>query len=131
MLEVLDPEQNEAFHDNYLELDYDLSKVMFIATANSLSSIQPALRDRMEIIEINGYTIEEKIQIAKKHLLPKQLKAHGLTNADLILKDSVLEKLIDSYTRESGVRLLEKMISKMIRNVAKSLAMEDHYEKKT
>tara|TARA_Y100000589_G_scaffold90754_2_gene85355 strand:+ start:17292 stop:19742 length:2451 start_codon:yes stop_codon:yes gene_type:complete len=130
LLEVLDPEQNEAFHDNYLELDYDLSKVMFIATANSLSSIQPALRDRMEIIEINGYTLEEKIQIAKKHLLPKQLKAHGLSNADLILKDSVLEKLIDSYTRESGVRLLEKMINKMIRNVAKSLAMNENYEKK-
>ena len=128
LLEVLDPEQNESFHDNYLELDYDLSKVMFISTANSLSTIQPALRDRMEIIEINGYTIEEKIEIAKRHLLPKQLKLHGLKNNQLILSDIVLENIIEGYTRESGVRTLEKMISKMIRNVAKSIAMDQHYD---
>ena len=128
LLEVLDPEQNEAFHDNYLELDYDLSKVMFIATANSLATIQPALRDRMEIIEINGYTIEEKIEIAKKHLLPKQLSSHGIKQDQFIISDKILEKIIDQYTRESGVRLLEKMISKMIRNVAKSIAMDQEFD---
>ena len=128
LLEVLDPEQNEAFHDNYLELDYDLSKVMFVATANSLASVQPALRDRMEIIEINGYTIEEKIQIAKKHLLPKQLKSHGLKKEQFTLSDAMLEKIIDQYTRESGVRTLDKMLSKMIRNVAKSLVMEESFD---
>ena len=127
LLEVLDPEQNEQFHDNYLELEYDLSKVLFVATANSLSSIQPALRDRMEIIEINGYTVEEKVKIAQKHLLPKQLLAHGLNKNDLKIKDSVLEKVIDQYTRESGVRGLEKMLSKMIRYAAKSIAMEEQY----
>ncbi len=128
LLEVLDPEQNEAFHDNYLELDYDLSKVMFVATANSLASVQPALRDRMEIIEINGYTIEEKVQIAKKHLLPKQLKSHGLKNEQFTLSDTILEKIVDQYTRESGVRTLDKMVSKMIRNVAKSLVMEESFD---
>ena len=128
LLEVLDPEQNEAFHDNYLELDYDLSKVMFVATANSLASVQPALRDRMEIIEINGYTIEEKVQIAKKHLLPKQLKSHGLKKEQFTLSDSILEKIVDQYTRESGVRTLDKMVSKMIRNVAKSLVLEESFD---
>jgi ATP-dependent Lon protease len=128
LLEVLDPEQNEAFHDNYLELDYNLSKVMFVATANSLASVQPALKDRMEIIEINGYTIEEKVQIAKKHLLPKQLKSHGLKNEQFTLSDSILEKIIDQYTRESGVRTLDKMVSKMIRNVAKSIVMEESFD---
>ena len=128
LLEVLDPEQNEAFHDNYLEIDYDLSKVMFVATANSLASVQPALRDRMEIIEINGYTIEEKVQIAKKHLLPKQLKSHGLNKEQFTLTDTILEKIIDQYTRESGVRTLDKMLSKMIRNVAKSLVMEESFD---
>ena len=128
LLEVLDPEQNEAFHDNYLELDYDLSKVMFVATANSLGTIQPALRDRMEIIEINGYTLEEKVQIAKKHLLPKQLKSHGLKVEQFTLSDEMLEKIVDQYTRESGVRTLDKMVSKMIRNVAKSLAMEESFD---
>ena len=123
LLEVLDPEQNESFHDNYLELDYDLSKVMFVATANSLETIQPALRDRMEIIEINGYTLEEKVKIAQKHLLPKQLKRHGLKKNDLILSDPVLEKIIDQYTRESGVRSLEKRISKIIRHIAKSIVL--------
>ena len=128
LLEVLDPEQNETFHDNYLELDYDLSKVMFVATANSLAPIQPALRDRMEIIEINGYTIEEKVQIAKKHLLPKQLKSHGINTDQLQLSDAVIEKIVDGYTRESGVRTLDKFISKMIRNVAKSIAMDESFE---
>ena len=127
LLEVLDPEQNEQFHDNYLELEYDLSKVLFVATANSLSSIQPALRDRMEIIEINGYTVEEKVKIGQKHLLPKQLLAHGLTKDDLSINDSVLEKIIDQYTRESGVRGLEKVLSKMIRYAAKSIAMNENY----
>ena len=127
LLEVLDPEQNEQFHDNYLELEYDLSKVLFVATANSLSTIQPALRDRMEIIEISGYTIEEKVKIAQKHLFPRQLKAHGIGDDKLNLSDSVLEKIIDQYTRESGVRTLEKMISKMIRYAAKSIAMEQKY----
>ena len=128
LLEVLDSEQNEQFHDNYLELEYDLSKVLFVATANSLSSIQPALRDRMEIIEISGYTIEEKVKIAQKHLLPRQLKAHGMSNDKLQLSDFVLEKIIDQYTRESGVRGLEKMISKMIRYAAKSIAMDEEYK---
>ncbi len=129
LLEVLDPEQNEQFHDNYLELEYDLSKVLFVATANSLSSIQPALRDRMEIIEISGYTIEEKVKIAQKHLFPRQLEAHGLTKDKLTLTDTVLEKIVDQYTRESGVRGLEKMISKMIRYAAKSIAMDEGYKK--
>ena len=124
LLEVLDPEQNESFHDNYLELDYDLSKIMFVATANSLETIQPALLDRMEIIEINGYTIEEKVQIAKKHLLPKQMKRHGLIKKKLSLSDKVLEKIIDHYTRESGVRSLEKMLSKLIRHIATCIVME-------
>ena len=127
LLEVLDPEQNEQFHDNYLELEYDLSKVLFVATANSLSSIQPALRDRMEIIEINGYTIEEKVKIAQKHLLPKQLLSHGLNKEDLKISDKILEKIVDQYTRESGVRGLEKVISKMIRYAAKSIAMNEEY----
>ena len=127
LLEVLDPEQNEQFHDNYLELEYDLSKVLFVATANSLSSIQPALRDRMEMIEINGYTVEEKVKIGQKHLLPKQLLAHGLSKDHLTINDSVLEKIIDQYTRESGVRGLEKVLSKMIRYVAKSIAMNENY----
>ncbi|MGC6428714.1 MAG: endopeptidase La [Flavobacteriales bacterium] len=129
LLEVLDPEQNNSFHDNYLDMGYDLSKVMFIATANSLSTIQPALRDRMEIIEINGYTIEEKIQIAKKHLLPKQLKEHGLKRDDLKIPQAVIEKVVDGYTRESGVRGLDKMIAKIVRNAAKSIAMNQSYNK--
>mgnify|MGYP002713094558 CR=1 FL=1 len=125
LLEVLDPEQNETFYDNFLELDYDLSKILFIATANSLSTIQPALRDRMEIIEINGYTVEEKIEIANKHLLPKLLKNHGLKKAHLKLTKPIIEKIITDYTRESGVRLLEKKLAKIVRNRAKQVVMEE------
>ena len=128
MLEVLDPEQNTEFYDNFLEMGYDLSKVMFIATANSLNTIQPALRDRMEIINVTGYTIEEKVEIAKRHLLPKQLEEHGLTKADLKIGKKQLEKIVEGYTRESGVRSLEKKIAKMVRYAAKSIAMEESYE---
>ena len=130
MLEVLDPEQNTEFHDNFLELGYDLSKVLFIATANSLATIQPALRDRMEIINVTGYTIEEKVEIAKQHLLPKQLKEHGLSTKDLKIGKKQLERIVEGYTRESGVRGLEKQIAKMVRYAAKSIAMEDAYEVK-
>ncbi|WP_375323996.1 endopeptidase La [Flagellimonas sp. GZD32] len=127
MLEVLDPEQNSEFHDNFLEMGYDLSKVMFIATANNLSTIQPALRDRMEIINVTGYTIEEKVEIAKRHLLPKQLEEHGLTKKDVKIGKRQLEKIVEGYTRESGVRSLEKQIAKMVRYAAKSIAMEEAY----
>lgn len=130
MLEVLDPEQNSAFYDNFLELGYDLSKVMFIATSNSLSTIQPALRDRMEIINVTGYTIEEKVEIAKKHLLPKQLEEHGLSKKDLQIAKPQLEKIVEGYTRESGVRGLEKQIAKMVRHAAMKIAMEEEYEQK-
>ena len=130
MLEVLDPEQNSEFYDNYLEMGYDLSKVMFMATANNLSTIHPALRDRMEIIEINGYTVEEKVEIARKHLLPKQLKEHGLKKTDLKLDKKVLEFVIDRYTRESGVRSLDKTIAKLVRNVAKAKAMNEEHNPK-
>ncbi len=129
LLEVLDPEQNFAFNDNYLDMDFDLSKVLFIATANTLDTIQPALRDRMEVIEITGYTMEEKLQIAKKHLVPKQRREHGLKAKDVRITDETLRKLIEGYTRESGVRQLERMIGKAIRNVAKSVAMEIPYKK--
>lgn len=130
MLEVLDPEQNGAFNDNFVELDYDLSKVLFIATANSLSTIQPALRDRMEIIEINGYTLEEKVQIAKKHLIPKLIRENGLKEGQIEITKDVIEKVCDEYTRESGVRTLEKRLSKVVRFAAKSIAMEEEYETK-
>lgn len=130
LLEVLDPEQNGEFYDNFLEMGYDLSKVMFIATSNSLSTIQPALKDRMEIIKMSGYTIEEKIEIAHRHLLPKQLKEHGLTNKHLTIGKRELEKIIVGYTRESGVRGLEKKIAEMVRNAAKSIAMEEEYNVK-
>lgn len=130
MLEVLDPEQNSAFYDNFLELGYDLSKVMFIATSNSLATIQPALRDRMEIINVSGYTIEEKVEIAKKHLLPKQLVEHGLSKKDLSIGKPQLEKIVEGYTRESGVRGLEKQIAKMVRYAAMKIAMEEEYDKK-
>jgi len=127
MLEVLDPEQNNSFYDNFLEVGYDLSKVMFVATSNSLGTIQPALLDRMEIINVSGYTIEEKVEIAKRHLLPKQLLDHGLTNSDLKLGKPQLEKIIEGYTRESGVRGLEKQIAKMVRFAAMKIAMEENY----
>ena len=127
MLEVLDPEQNNSFYDNFLEVGYDLSKVMFVATSNSLGTIQPALRDRMEIINVSGYTIEEKVEIAKRHLLPKQLLDHGLTNNDLKIAKPQLEKIIEGYTRESGVRGLEKQIAKMVRFAAMKIAMEEEY----
>ena len=127
LLEVLDPEQNSDFYDNFLELGYDLSKVMFIATANNISSINPALRDRMEFINISGYTLEEKAIIAKKYLVPKQLKEHGLNKKDFTLSKSILEVIIDKYTRESGVRGLEKQIAKSVRYAAKSVAMDEKY----
>ncbi|MDN6309636.1 MAG: endopeptidase La [Flavobacteriaceae bacterium] len=130
LLEVLDPEQNSEFHDNFLELGYDLSKVMFIATANSLQTIQPALRDRMEIINVSGYTIEEKVEIAKRHLLPKQIKEHGLTAKDIKIGKNQLENIIEGYTRESGVRGLEKQLAKVVRFTAKSIALEEAYEVK-
>ncbi|MBP8065893.1 MAG: endopeptidase La [Flavobacterium sp.] len=130
LLEVLDPEQNSDFYDNFLEMGYDLSKVMFIATSNSLSSIQPALRDRMEVINVSGYTIEEKIEIAKQHLLPKQLKEHGLTPKELQIGKKQIEKIVVGYTRESGVRGLEKQIASMVRNAAKSIALEEEYNVK-
>jgi ATP-dependent Lon protease len=127
MLEVLDPEQNSTFYDNYIELDYDLSKVMFIATANSLNTIHPALRDRMEIIEVNGYTVEEKVEIARKHLLPKQIKENGLDKETIKVGKPVLEKIVEEYTNESGVRSLEKKISKLVRNRAKEIAMDEEF----
>ena len=130
MLEVLDPEQNYSFYDNFLELGYDLSRTLFIATSNSLSTIQPALKDRMEIIYVSGYTIEEKVQIAKKHLLPKQLKEHGLLKNHLVLGKSQLERIVEGYTRESGVRGLEKEIARMVRYAAMKIAMEEPYDPK-
>ena len=128
LLEVLDPEQNSAFYDNYVEMDYDLSKVMFIATANSLQTIQPALRDRMEIIEVNGYTVEEKVQIAIKHLVPKQLRETGVKGEQVIITDAIIEKVVTEYTNESGVRGLEKRIGKLIRHRAMQIAMEKGFE---
>ncbi len=125
LLEVLDPEQNSAFYDNFLEVEYDLSKVMFIATANSLNNVHPALRDRMEIIDLSGYLIEEKIEIARKHLVPKQLKEHGIDKKKIVFSKPVLQTVIENYTRESGVRLLEKTIAKIIRNRARYIAMDE------
>jgi len=127
MLEVLDPEQNSEFYDNFLEMGYDLSKVMFVATSNSLNTIQPALLDRMELINVTGYTIEEKVQIGKKYLLPKQIKEHGMKPSDLKIAQPQLEKIVEGYTRESGVRGLEKQIAKMVRFAAKNIAMEETY----
>ena len=124
LLEVLDPEQNNTFYDNYLELEYDLSKVLFIATANSLSSIQPALRDRLEIIDLSGYAVEEKIEIAKRHLIPKQLEMHGLKADSFKIADSVIDKIISDYTRESGVRELDRQLASIMRFEAKELVMK-------
>ncbi len=129
LLEVLDPEQNNTFYDNFLEVDYDLSRIMFIATANTLATIHPALRDRMEIIDLSGYIVEEKIEIAKRHLIPKQLDAHGLKKSQLSFPKSALEKIIQDYTRESGVRLLEKQIAKVIRARARDIVMEKDVSK--
>jgi ATP-dependent Lon protease len=129
LLEVLDPEQNSSFTDNYLEVEYDLSKVLFVATANSLDTIHPALRDRMEIIEMTGYTIEEKLQIAKRYLVPKQRKDHGLKATDIKVDDTALVKIIEGYTRESGVRNLEQKVGAVVRKIAKSVAMEQEYPK--
>jgi len=129
LLEVLDPEQNNAFKDNYLEVDYDLSKVLFIATANSLDTIQSALRDRMEIIELTGYTVQEKVEIAKRHLMPKQLEEHGMTSKDLKLSKDALVKLVEGYTRESGVRALEQKVGSVVRKIAKAIVMEEEYRK--
>ena len=127
MLEVLDPEQNTSFYDNFIESGFDLSKVMFIATSNNIANVQPALRYRMEIVQVSGYTIEEKYQIAKKHLIPKQIKEHGLKRNITKINKFSLIKIIEGYTRESGVRGLEKQIAKIIRNIAKSLAMEENF----
>ena len=129
LLEVLDPEQNNTFYDNYLETGYDLSKVLFIATANNLSTIHPALLDRMEVIDVSGYFLEEKVQIAKRHLIPKQLTEHGLQKKQLTFSDKIIEKIINDYTRESGVRLLEKTIAKVIRSRAAELVQEGHIDK--
>jgi len=125
LLEVLDPEQNISFYDNFLEVEYDLSKVMFIATANSLNNVHPALRDRMEIIDLSGYLIEEKIEIAKRHLVPKQMKEHGIPAKKITFGKQILQSIIENYTRESGVRLLEKTIAKVIRNRARFIAMDE------
>ncbi len=130
LLEVLDPEQNSAFHDNFLELDYDLSKVMFVATANTTAGINPALLDRMEIIYLSGYIVEEKIQIAKRHLIPDQIENHGLTRKQFSISSQVLEQIIEGYTRESGVRQLDKQIAKLVRVMARHIAFEESYDKK-
>jgi len=124
LLEVLDPEQNNSFYDNYLEMEYDLSKVLFIATANNLGQIQPALRDRLEIIDLSGYAVEEKVEIAKRHLVPKQKEAHGLKKVSFKIADTVLQKMVESYTRESGVRELDRQLASVMRYEAKEFAMK-------
>lgn len=129
LLEILDPEQNVEFYDNYLEINFDLSRIMFIATANTIMSIHPALRDRMEIIDLSGYLLEEKVEIAKRHLLPKQLSEHGVKKSQVAFPQKTLEYIIDNYTRESGVRSLEKVIAKVIRNRAKMIALDTEFEK--
>ena len=128
LLEVLDPEQNTTFHDNYLDIEYDLSKVLFIATANNVQSISPALRDRMEMINIAGYIMEEKVQIASRHLLPKELDAHGVPRKDMLISDEVLEKIISEYTREAGVRALDKNLAKLARHRAKNIGFNEKFE---
>ncbi|MGG5505281.1 MULTISPECIES: endopeptidase La [unclassified Myroides] len=130
LLEVLDPEQNSDFYDNFLEMGYDLSKVMFIATSNSLSTIQPALRDRMEIIEMTGYTIEEKVEIGRQHLLPKQVEEHGLTAKDLVIGKKQMEFIVTHYTRESGVRGLNKQLAHVARGIAKKIVLEEEFNPK-
>ncbi len=130
LLEVLDPEQNTTFYDNYLEMEFDLSRVLFVATANNINSIHPALRDRMEIIDINGYLLEEKVEIARRHLIPRQLKEHGVKKQELSFPKKTVEKIIDNYTRESGVRALEKNIARIIRNKARFIAQGENYIRK-
>jgi ATP-dependent Lon protease len=130
LLEVLDPEQNNSFLDNYMEVEYDLSRVMFVATANNLDTIHPALRDRMEIIEVSGYTMEEKVQIAKKHLLPKQKAEHGLDKIAFTMTDAAIQKVVEGYTRESGVRKLEQEIGRVVRKMTKSIAIGEEYPSK-
>jgi len=130
LLEVLDPEQNNSFLDNYMEVEYDLSRVMFVATANNLDTIHPALRDRMEIIEVSGYTMEEKVQIAKKHLLPKQKAEHGLDKVAFTMTDAAIQKVVEGYTRESGVRKLEQEIGRVVRKMTKSIAIGEEYPTK-
>ncbi|MBW8683911.1 endopeptidase La [Chitinophaga rhizophila] len=125
MLEVLDPEQNGTFYDNYLELEYDLSKVLFIATANNINAISPALRDRLEIIDLSGYSIEEKVEIAKRHLVPKQKDAHGLKSLKMRISNSILEKIVQDHTRESGVRELDRQLASIMRSIAKDVALEE------
>lgn len=127
LLEVLDPEQNNSFHDNYIDMDFDLSKVVFIATANDISSIAPALRDRMEMVDISGYLMEEKIEIAKRHLIPKQLENHGVESYNIKISKPVIETIIEKYTRESGVRTLDKTIAKLVRQIAKKIALEEEF----
>ena len=128
LLEVLDPEQNHTFHDNYLDLDYDLSKVMFLATCNDLSTIQPALRDRMEIIDVSGYTLEEKVQIGKRHLLPKHLNKSGLATTHLKVPVATIQSVVEQYTNESGVRGLDKRLAKIVRHRAKQIALEETHD---
>jgi len=130
LLEVLDPEQNAEFHDNYIDIDYDLSRVMFIATANSLSTIHPALRDRLELIDVSGYLLEEKIEIAKRHLITRQLEGHGMKKDDVKFSKEALIRLIEDYTRESGVREMDKQLAKVIRRVARKIAFEEEFNKK-
>lgn len=130
LLEILDPEQNFAFYDNYLEVDYDLSRIMFIATANTLSTVHPALRDRMEVIEIPGYLVEEKLEIAKRHLIPKQLGEHGVKKSQLVISDQVVQQIIEDYTRESGVRTLEKSLARIIRSKVRSIVSNEKFKKK-
>src|SRR5574343_139972 len=125
LLEVLDPEQNNSFYDNYLKLEYDLSKVLFIATANNINNIQPALRDRLEIIELNGYAVEEKVEIARRHLVPKQKEAHGLKDMNFNIGDKVLDKIIQDYTRESGVRELDRQLASVMRYEAREYATKE------
>ncbi|HCT29287.1 MAG TPA: endopeptidase La [Bacteroidales bacterium] len=129
LLEVLDPEQNSTFHDNYLELEYDLSRILFITTANNISTINPALRDRMEMIDVSGYIMEEKVEIAKRHLIPNQLTEHGLTKENISFSNKVLETIVQNYTRESGVRNLNQKIAKVVRQIAKKIAFDEKFNK--
>jgi ATP-dependent Lon protease len=130
LLEVLDPEQNNEFHDNYIDIDYDLSRVMFIATANTLNTIHPALRDRLELIDVNGYLLEEKIEIAKRHLIARQLENHGMKKEDVKFTKEALVRLIEDYTRESGVREMDKQIAKVVRRIARKIGFNESYNKK-